>query len=100
MSVPCNMSKRLDREVKPLSLEQGCYPVNNTVNYAGGGAVDDNRAGDDEHFSSEAQNEALGFKLDGGRGDCVSKAGYRHQRSRACAGGYFIVKAETRQKRA
>jgi len=39
--------------VKPFSLEQGCNPINNTVNNARYSTVGDNRAGDCENLSSK-----------------------------------------------
>lgn len=43
-------AKRLDLVVKPLSLEQGCYPINNPIHNTCYRAVEDDRSGDGKHL--------------------------------------------------
>ena len=45
--------------VKPFALEQRGYPINQPINHAGGGAVDDDGACDFEHISADAQDIPL-----------------------------------------
>ena len=53
------MIKGLTIPVKPLLLEQCGYPINNPINHTRHRTVDDNRAGDCEHFCADAQDEAF-----------------------------------------
>ena len=41
-----------DAHIRPL--EQGSYPINQAVDHGCGHAVDDDRAGDSEHFCADA----------------------------------------------
>lgn len=88
-----NHSKRLDQSVKPFSLEQCCYPINNPIHYTCHRTVDNDGAGDLEHFRADAEDKPLAFEFDGGGGDRVGKAGDRHQRAGAGVLGDTVVDA-------
>ena len=93
------MIKRLDRLVKPLSLEQGCYPVNNSIHNGSNRTINNYRSRNGEHLRADAQNEAFGFEFHCRGGNRVCKSGDGHQRTGAGVLCDVIVQAQTRQQR-
>lgn len=68
-----------------------CKPVDKPIDHTGGGAVDDDRTGDGEHFSTHTGNEALGFELYRCGRDGVGKSGNGNQGSGSGVFGNVIV---------
>ena len=65
---------------RPASQQAFCLfnhlanPINQPIYHAGGDAVDDDGAGNNEHLGRHAKDQPLRLKFDGGRYDGVGKA--------------------------
>ena len=92
--------KGLTHRAKPFSLEQRCYPINQSIHHTRHRAVDDDRAGDGEHFGTDTEDEALTFKLHCRGGHGVGETRDGHQRACARIFGNIIVHVKRRKQHA